>query len=29
MQMSEVGVYKVKDGKVAHEQFLPLAQKKE
>jgi hypothetical protein len=24
-----VGVYKVKDGKVAHEQFLPLAQKKE
>jgi hypothetical protein len=27
--MSEVGVYKVKDGKVAHEQFLPLAQKKE
>ena len=29
MQMSEVGVYKVKDGKVAHEQFLPLAQRKE
>src|SRR5246127_850215 len=29
MQMSEVGIYKVKDGKVAHEQFLPLAQKKE
>src|SRR6184192_1839721 len=24
MQMSEVGIYKVKDGKVAHEQFLPL-----
>ena len=29
MQMSEVGVYKVKDGKVAREEFLPLAQKKE
>src|SRR5205807_8755501 len=29
MQMSEVGIYKVKDGKVAHEEFLPLAQKKE
>jgi hypothetical protein len=29
MQMSEVGVYKVKDGKVAHEEFLPLAQKKQ
>ena len=29
MQMSEVAIYKVKDGKVAHEQFLPLAQKKE
>jgi ketosteroid isomerase-like protein len=29
MQMSEVGIYEVKDGKVAHEQFLPLAQKKE
>src|SRR6266446_1200069 len=28
-QMSEVGIYKVKDGKVAHEEFLPLAQKKE
>ena len=28
-QMSEVGIYKVKDGKVAHEQFLPRAQKKE
>ena len=29
MQMSEVGIYKAKDGKVVHEQFLPLAQKKE
>jgi ketosteroid isomerase-like protein len=29
MQMSEVGIYKVKDGKVAREEFLPLAQKKE
>ena len=29
MQMSEVGIYTVKDGKVAREQFLPLAQKKE
>jgi ketosteroid isomerase-like protein len=29
MQMSEVGIYTVKDGKVAHEKFLPLAQKKE
>lgn len=28
-QMSEVGIYEVKDGKVAHERFLPLAQKKE
>src|SRR5438105_11120633 len=28
-QMSEVGIYKVKDGKVVHEQFLPRAQKKE
>jgi hypothetical protein len=28
MQMSEVGIYKVKDGRVTHEQFLPLAQKK-
>ena len=28
MQMSEVGIYKVKDGKVAREEFLPLAQKK-
>jgi len=28
MPMSEVGVYKVKDGKVAREEFLPLAQKK-
>lgn len=27
MQMSEVGVYTVKDGKVAREEFLPLAQK--
>ena len=29
MQMSEVGIYKVKDGKVAREEFLPLAPKKE
>jgi hypothetical protein len=29
MHLSEVGIYKVKDGKVAHEEFLPLAQKKE
>jgi ketosteroid isomerase-like protein len=29
MQMSEVGIYKVKDGKVSREEFLPLAQKKE
>src|SRR6266513_4222228 len=29
MQMSEVGIYTAKDGKVAHEKFLPLAQKKE
>jgi ketosteroid isomerase-like protein len=29
MQMSEVGIYKVRDGKVAREEFLPLAQKKE
>ncbi|PYJ63071.1 MAG: nuclear transport factor 2 family protein [Verrucomicrobia bacterium] len=29
MPMSEVGVYKVKDGKVAREEFLPLAQKKQ
>ena len=29
MQMSEVGIYAVKDGKVAREEFLPLAQKKE
>jgi hypothetical protein len=29
MQMSEVGIYKVKDSKVAREEFLPLAQKKE
>jgi ketosteroid isomerase-like protein len=27
MQMSEVGIYKVKDGKVAREEFLPRAQK--
>ena len=24
-QMSEVGIYTVKDGKIAHEEFLPLA----
>ena len=29
MPLSEVGIYKVKDGKVAREEFLPLAQKKE
>ena len=29
MQMTEVGIYTVKDGKVAREEFLPLAQKKE
>jgi hypothetical protein len=29
MQMSEVGIYKIKDGKVAREEFLPLAQRKE
>ena len=29
MQMSEVGIYTVKDGKVAREEFLPLAQRKE
>jgi ketosteroid isomerase-like protein len=29
MQLSEVGIYAVKDGKVAREEFLPLAQKKE
>jgi hypothetical protein len=29
MQLSEVGIYKVKDGKVAREEFLPLTQKKE
>src|SRR5438876_546388 len=29
MQMSEVGIYKVKDGKVVCEEFLPLAQRKE
>jgi ketosteroid isomerase-like protein len=28
MQMSEVGIYKVKDGKVTREEFLPLAQPK-
>ena len=28
MPMSEVGIYKVKDGKVAREEFLPLAQPK-
>ncbi len=29
MQMSEVGIYTVKDGKVEREEFLPLAQRKE
>jgi ketosteroid isomerase-like protein len=29
MQMSEVGIYTVKDGKVAREEFLPLSQTKE
>jgi hypothetical protein len=29
MQMSEVGIYTVKDGKVAREEFLPLAQRRE
>ena len=29
MPLSEVGIYKVKDSKVAREEFLPLAQKKE
>jgi ketosteroid isomerase-like protein len=29
MQMSEVGIYTVKDGKIAREEFLPAAQKKE
>ncbi len=29
MQMSEVGIYTVKDGKISREEFLPLAQKKE
>jgi hypothetical protein len=29
MQMSEVGIYTVKNGKVAREEFLPLAQRKE
>src|SRR5437879_5882193 len=28
MQMSEVGIYTVKDGKIAREEFLPLAQRK-
>src|SRR4030095_7143097 len=28
MQMSEVGIYTAKDGKVAREEFLPLAQGK-
>ena len=28
-QMSEVGIYTAKDGKVAREEFLPLAQRKE
>jgi hypothetical protein len=28
-QLSEVGIYTVKDGKVTREEFLPLAQKKE
>jgi hypothetical protein len=26
MQLSEVGIYKVKDGKVTREEFLPLVQ---
>jgi len=26
MQMSEVGVYTVKDGKIVREEFLPLAE---
>jgi hypothetical protein len=29
MQLSEVGIYTAKDGKVAREEFLPLAQEKE
>jgi hypothetical protein len=29
MPLSEVGIYKVEDGKVAREEFLPLAQGKE
>ena len=29
MQMSEVGIYKVRDGKVASEEFLPPAQSTE
>ena len=28
-QMSEVGIYTAKDGKVTREEFLPLAQRKE
>ena len=28
MQMSEVGVYTVKDGKIVREEFLPLAESK-
>jgi hypothetical protein len=28
-QLSEVGIYTVKDGRVTREEFLPLAQKKE
>ena len=28
MQMSEVGIYTVKDGKISREEFLPLAGKK-
>jgi hypothetical protein len=29
MQMSEFGIYTVKDGKVSREEFLPLVKKKE
>jgi hypothetical protein len=29
MQMSDVGIYTVRDGKIAREEFLLLAQKKE
>ncbi len=28
MQMSEVGVYTVRDGKIVREEFLPMASKK-